>query len=79
MTEDQRSLTCIGGYDADVAPARMVLGKIQDQKQKCNLEWPWQPLILLTQEGADLRDYTGSVSTNTILPIYACRSCRSRA
>ena len=24
-TKDQRSLTCIGGCDADVAPARMVL------------------------------------------------------
>ena len=31
---------CIGGYDADVPPTRMVLGKIQDQKQKYTLEWP---------------------------------------
>ena len=41
MIEDQRSLTCIGGRDADLAPARMVLCKIQDQKQKYNFEWPY--------------------------------------
>ena len=29
----------IGGYDADLPPACMVLGRIQDQKQKYNLEW----------------------------------------
>ena len=39
-TDDQRSFTCSSGCDADVAPAHMVLGKIEDQKQKCNLEWP---------------------------------------
>ena len=30
----------IGGCDADLLPACMVLGRIQDQKQKYNLEWP---------------------------------------
>ena len=31
-------LACIGGCDADALPAHMILGEIQDQKQKYNLE-----------------------------------------
>ena len=29
-------LACIWGYDGDLAPAYIILGKLQDQKQKYN-------------------------------------------
>ena len=32
-------LACIGGYGADLLSACMVLGRIQNQKQKYNLKW----------------------------------------
>ena len=33
-------LVAIGFYDADLPPAHMIFGRIQDQKQKYNFEWP---------------------------------------
>ena len=39
--EDQCSLTCICGCDADIMVVHVVFQKIQDQKHKYNLEWPY--------------------------------------
>ena len=30
----------MGGYDADLLPARVILGNVPDQKQKYHLYWP---------------------------------------
>lgn len=40
MVAGNPRINCIGSYDADVPPAPMILARIQDQKQKYNLEWP---------------------------------------
>ena len=38
-------MACIGGSDAHLPPTNMALGRIQDQKQKYNLEGPYASII----------------------------------
>ena len=38
VLNDTNSMACIGGCDADALPAHMILGEIQDQKRKYNLQ-----------------------------------------
>ena len=51
----------IGGYDADLPPARMVLGRIQVLEQLYNLEWPNVMLYFM---------YTSKSNNKTAVVLY---------